>query len=117
MIESTIRKLVEVTFGKEDSKGLKGLLASLRNRIQTHDAQRAANQPAIAPALASAPSAPAASRAPPSSRPPNPHPLDSRTNSGQGHQANLAPSAPAPKRRRTTSHGEGCRFLQQFRQL
>ena len=87
MNESTMRKGVEASFAEKDSEGLKALLASMRNRLRTHDAQQAA----IVPALDLAPSAPAASLAPPSSRPPNPNPSDSRTKSGQGRQA-IAPT-------------------------
>ena len=115
MNESTMRKAAEDAFAKEDSEGLKQLLASMRNRIRTRDARQAA----IVPALDPAPSAPAASRAPPSSRPPIPNPSDSRTKSGQGRQA-IAPTqstattaampsdnentAPAPKHRRIRTH-------------
>ena len=126
MNESTMRKAAEAAFAKEDSEGLKQLLASMRNRIRTRDARQAA----IVPALDPAPSAPAASRAPPSSRPPIPNPSDSRgTNSGLGRQA-ITPTqskattaampseneitAPAPKKPRihTSSDGE---FLVHFR--
>ena len=125
MNESTMRKAAEAAFAKEDSEGLKQLLASMRNRIRTRDARHAA----IVPALDPAPSAPAASRAPPSSRPPIPNPSDSRTKSGLGRQA-IAPTqskattaampseneitAPAPKKPRihTSSDGE---FLVNFR--
>ena len=119
MNESIMRIGIEAAFRKDDSEGLKSLLASMRHRIRTHDAQQAAIVPA--------PSAPA----PPSSRPPIPNPSDSRTKSGQGRQA-IAPTqskaakaakpsadtTPAPKRRRLlTCDTSSCedKFLQHFR--
>ena len=48
--ESTMRKEVEAAFAEKDSKGLESLLASMLNRIRTHDAQLAAIVPALDPA-------------------------------------------------------------------
>ena len=112
MNESTLRRVAEDAFAKQDLKGLEKLLESMRKRIRTHDAQHAA----IVPALDPAPSAPAASRAPPSSRPPIPNPSDSRTksggDSGLGRRQAIAPTQSKRRRIHTSSDGD---FLVQFR--